>query len=112
MTKFELEYRKFERNTQSHQLSTTFHFTIEEFFETLETEDVDMTKDLSSTMIDPIANKNFGNNFHQCNVPNQCQHTHKSTCQQYQSRSFQILRNFSITYPKEQFLNVNFTARK
>ena len=43
MTPFELDYRNFELLPQSHQLSTTFTSTIEEVFETLETEDIDIT---------------------------------------------------------------------
>ena len=43
MTPFELDYRKFERIPQIHQLYTTFTPTIEGVFETLETADIDMT---------------------------------------------------------------------
>ena len=34
MTTFELNYSRFEQLPQRHQLSTKFHFTIEEVFET------------------------------------------------------------------------------
>ena len=40
MSIFELEYIHFERIPQRHQLTTTFHFTIEEVFETLKTDNV------------------------------------------------------------------------
>ena len=42
MTKYELEYRKFERKPQIHQLYNIFQFTIEEVFEVIEAEDVYM----------------------------------------------------------------------
>ena len=42
MTTFELQYRNFEQISQRHQLSTTFQYKIEEVFETIKTEDVDM----------------------------------------------------------------------
>ena len=42
MTKFEPDYRKFKQLPQRHQLTTTFQFTIEEAFETLEITDIDM----------------------------------------------------------------------
>ena len=42
MTSYEPENRKFEQNIHRKQLSTTFHFTIEELFETLDTADVDV----------------------------------------------------------------------
>ena len=77
MTTFELEYRKFERNSQRQKPSTKFHFTIEDVFETLETSDVDMST--SHYMIDPIVNGNFVNTFHRQNVPDQIQHFHKQT---------------------------------
>ena len=59
MTLFDLYYRKFEHLPQRHQLSTTFQFKIEEVFETIEIEDVDIKTDHS--MIEPIVNRNFGN---------------------------------------------------
>ena len=61
MTQFELNDRKFECLPQSHQLSTTCTPTIEEVFETLETANIDMKS--SHSMIEPIANQNFGNTF-------------------------------------------------
>ena len=42
MTPFELDYRKFERQPQSQQLSLTFTKTFEEIFETLDTADIDI----------------------------------------------------------------------
>ena len=61
MTPFELDYIKFERLPQIHQLSTTFTPTIEEVFETLDISDIGMTSPHS--IIKPIVNKNFGNKF-------------------------------------------------
>ena len=90
MTTFEIKYRKFERLTHGHQLSTKFHFTIEEVFETLETEDVDMST--SHSMIDPIFNRNVGNIFHHQNGPNQRQHIHKKNSHEYNSIPYQIPR--------------------
>ena len=52
-------------------------------------------------MIGRSVNINFGNTFHQHNGPNQRQHVHKPTGQNYQCRSFQIPMNYSITYLKE-----------
>ena len=43
MTIFELDYRRFKRNPQSKKISLTFTTKIEEMFETLETENIDMT---------------------------------------------------------------------
>ena len=40
MTKFELDYRKFEQLPKRHQLSTTIHIKIEELIETIDTADV------------------------------------------------------------------------
>ena len=68
MTTFELEYITFEQNTLRHQLSTTFLFTIEEVFETLNTAYVYMST--AHYFIDPFVNRNFGNTFHHRNVPN------------------------------------------
>ena len=80
MNTFELEYIKFEQNPQRCQISTNFHLTIEEVFDTLETADVDMSE--SHSMIDPIFNRNFGNTFRHRNGPNQRHHVHKYTGQQ------------------------------
>ena len=74
------------------------HFAIKEFFEALETDNVDMLK--IHYMIEPIVNRNFGNTFHRHNGPNQCERFHKNTCQKYQNRSYQIPRNSSIPYLK------------
>ena len=54
MNSFKLDYRKFERNPQIHQLNNKFILTIEELFETLEIEDVYMIKKGFPTMIEPI----------------------------------------------------------
>ena len=42
MTTFELDYRKFEWDSQRHQIYTKFKFKIEEVFENLRKEDVYM----------------------------------------------------------------------
>ena len=49
---FQLEYINFERKPQRNQFSTTFQFTIQEVFETLETANVDTKTANSSTMIE------------------------------------------------------------
>ena len=91
LNNFELEYRKFEHNSQRRQISTTFKFTIEGVFETLETADVDMST--YYYMIDPIFNRKFGNTFHHQNGKNQRQHAPKNTGQYDQSNFFQIPSN-------------------
>ena len=98
ITIFEPEYRNFEQLPQRYQLSTTFHFTIEEIFGTLETANLDMSKPHS--VIDPIVNRKFGNILHRYNGPNQWQHVHKCTSQKYQSISYQIPSTSSIPYLK------------
>ena len=100
MTIFELDYSKFERNQQINQLSTTFNFTVEGVFEILDTEDLDMPS--AHSIIDPISKKNYDNAFHQQNGSNHLQHVHKTTGKQYQSRSFQKPRSFSISHLKEK----------
>ena len=45
MTEFEPEYKSFELQTQSHQLSNTFQLTMTEVYETLEAVDVDTTSE-------------------------------------------------------------------
>ena len=85
---FELKYIKSECNPQRHQFSTTFHHTIEELFETLYT--VDVYIPTVHSIVDPIFNRDFGNNFHHQNGPNQHQHVHKPTGRQYQYISFCI----------------------
>ena len=91
MTKFELDIRNFERKPQRHEISTKFHYKIEEFFDILETEDVDTST--THYIIYLIVKRDFGNNFHHQNGPNQCQHTQKTTRQQYKSKYFQRSRN-------------------
>ena len=87
MTTSELDYRNFERIPQRHQLSTIFHSTIEEVFETLETADVDIST--AHFIIEPIVNRNFVNTFHHHNGPNKHQCVHKNTSQYYQLISYQ-----------------------
>ena len=82
MTPFELDYRSFEHQPQSQQLSLTFTPKIEEIFESLETSDIDITP--SHSIIEPIVNRNFGNIFQHHNGPNQFQNKHKNTSQQHQ----------------------------
>ena len=98
MTKFELYYRKFGGLKKRHQLSTIFNYIIEGEFETLEISDVDILT--AHYMIEPIFKWNFGNTFQHHNGPNQRQHIHKKTSQQYQPISYQIPRTSSITYLK------------
>ena len=57
MNNFELHYITFEKNTQRHQLSNTFKFTIEEVFENPETVNIDISTNQS--MIDPIVKRNL-----------------------------------------------------
>ena len=71
MNKFELEYRSFELKTQRHQLSNTFQFTIEEVSETLETAYFETIAAHYSTMIKPIVNRKFVNNFNHQYSPHQ-----------------------------------------
>ena len=82
MNTFEIYYRKFQRLSQTHQLSTTFHFTIEEVFETLDTANIEIST--TNSIVDPILNRNFGNTFHHQNGINQCQQFHKNISQHYQ----------------------------
>ena len=98
MTTFELKYSKFERKPLKHQPSDNFQLKTERVFETLETEDSDMEAAHSSTMIEPIYNRNFGNNFHHQNATNQRQHVHTYTGKYYQYRFFQRPKNFSPPY--------------
>ena len=98
MTTFEIEYRNSELLPQINQLSTMLHSTTEEVFETLETEDIDIST--AHSMIDSIVNRNFGNTFHHQNGPNQGQRVHKNTSQQYQFISYQIKSTSSIPYLK------------
>ena len=85
MTPFELDYRRFERQPQSQQLSLILTPKIEDIFEILETLDIDTNP--SYSMIAPIVNRIFGNIFQHQKGPNQHQHTHKSTSQQHQQRN-------------------------
>ena len=74
------------RLPQIYQLSAIFNSTIEEFFETLEAADTDMST--AHSIITPIFNWNYDNTFQHQNKPNQRQHIHKNTSQQYQTRSY------------------------
>ena len=82
-----------------HQLSTTFQFTIEDVFRNIETTYVDISK--AHSIIETIVNINFGNKFHHQNGPNQRQHIHKNTSQQYQYIPYQRPRNSQVTQLKE-----------
>ena len=53
MPPFEIDYRSFERQPQGQQLSLTLNPEIEEIFETLETEDIDMIS--SHSIIETIV---------------------------------------------------------
>ena len=61
MTPFELDYRNFERQPQSEQLSIIFNPPMEEIFVILETADIEMNP--SHSIIEPIFNRNSGNTF-------------------------------------------------
>ena len=82
MTSFELDFRRFERQSQSDQLSNIFTPSMEVILETLETTDIEMNPPHS--MIEPIVNRKFRNMFHHQNVPNQHQRTKKNAIQKYQ----------------------------
>ena len=103
MTSFELDYRKYERKQQIHQLYNTFKFTTEEVFEKLEISYVEMETTRSSKTIEPISNRNFLNTFNNNNDLNQRQHVHKHKVQPYKSRTFKIPRSFSHPYLKETY---------
>ena len=90
MNTFELDCIKFEILTKRHQLSTIFQSTIEEVFETLEKENLDLST--SHSIIEPIVNQDYGNTFHHQNGPNHLQPIHKNTSRQYQSITYQIPR--------------------
>ena len=102
MTTFELDYIKSESLPQRHQLSTIFNSTIEEVFETLEAEDVDMST--VHYMIETIVNRDFGNQFQHHNGPNQRQQIHKSTSRQYLPIYYQKPRTSSIPHLKKYCL--------
>ena len=53
-------------------------------FETPETADVEMSAENYSTMIEPIFNRNFGNEFHNHNGTKHHQNLHKNTGNQNQ----------------------------
>ena len=126
---FGIDFRRFESQPQSNQLSITFTPSIEIIFETLET--VDFDKNLSHSIIETIFNRNFRNTFHHHNGSNKRQrnnkhvskqyhnsntrkqyhyrntkkrHQHRNTSQQYQPRSFQMHKTYSIPYLKENCL--------
>ena len=82
MISFEIDIRRFERQTQRNQLPIIFTPSMEVIFETLETADIGMTP--FHSMIEPIVNGNFGYTFQHQNVPNRHQPTNKNTSQQYQ----------------------------
>ena len=63
---------------------------MEEVFETLETACVYMTTERSSTMIEPISNRNFCDTFNKRNGQTQLQNFHKHIVKQYQYILFQI----------------------
>ena len=85
MTSFDLYYINSEGLPQIHQLSTAFFSMIEEVFETLDTEDINMTS--SHLTIEPMLNRNYGNKFQYQNGPNMNQHIHKNTSQQHQHKT-------------------------
>ena len=82
MTSFEIEFRRFERQPQSNQLSIIFTPSMELIFETLETADIDSNP--PNSIIEPIVKSNFGNTFHHQNGPDQRQHINNKTSHKYQ----------------------------
>ena len=90
MNTFELDYRYSEWPPKRHKLSTIFQSTIEEVFEILEKENLDLST--SDSIIEPIVNQDYGNTFHHQNGPNHLQPIHKNTSRQYQSITYQIPR--------------------
>ena len=109
MTSFELKYKSLEQKPQIHQLLTTFYFTLEQVFETLETSDIDMLK--KHSIIEPIFNRNFGNNFRHQNLPNQRQRFHNITGKEYKCISFLIPSNSSIIYLNEDCSGFGFNNK-
>ena len=65
-----------------------------------------MTIPCSLNMITPIVKGNLGNIFYHKNLLKQIKYVQKNTGKQYQSRPFQIPKNFSSTYTKENILDV------
>ena len=108
-TKFELEFINIERKPI---VSNKFHFIVVEVFETLETLFDAPTTTYYSTMIKPSVSKNFGNYYHHQNGTNQHQHVNQHTGQNYQSRSYQISRNFLSPYLKENCLSCGLNNKK
>ena len=84
MTSFELDFRSFDHQLQSNQLSITLSPSMKLIFETLEIADVDMNP--SHSMIVLFINRNYGNTFQHQNGPNHHQNTHKHSSKQYQHR--------------------------
>ena len=136
MNSFEIDFRRFESQPQSYQLSITFTPSMEIIFETLETVDINMNP--YHLMIKPIVNRNFGNTLHHQNGSNQRQPTnknfspqyqhittrqqyqqrntsqqcqHRNPSQQYQPRSFQRHKTYSIPYLKEHFLGCGINRK-
>ena len=60
-TSFEINFRNFERQPQSEQLSIIFNPPMEEIYVILDTADIEMTP--SHSMIEPIFNRNSSNTF-------------------------------------------------
>ena len=103
-TLFELQHKKFERNTQRHQIKNTFTFNTEEVFKTLETSDFETTTPSYSKTIESIVDINFGDNFHNKNIPKQRQHVYKHT-PKYQ-------RTSHPQYPNKNVFDVDLKTRK
>ena len=129
MTSFDIEFRRFDRQPQSNQLSIIFIASMEVIFETIGTAYIYMNP--SHLTIKLIVNRNFGNTFHHHNGFNKSQHTNKHTSQkyqhsntrqqyqhrktgqhhhnrhrsqQYQPKSLQRSRTSSIPYLKENYI--------
>ena len=61
-------------------------------------------------MIDPIVNRNFGNNFHHHNSTNQHQHVHTHTGKNYQSTSSETSRSLSPQNLKEKYFGCTISG--
>ena len=56
---------------------------MEQVYENIEKEDIDMIPTCSPNMVEPIVNKKIGNTFHHHYVTNQRYHTQKKTGYQH-----------------------------
>ena len=78
----------------------TLKYTMANFFETIETEQINTETTSPPNMVEPSVNRNFENNFHHQNGPKQNYHTQKQAGCQHQPRHYHQSRNFSPKYLK------------